>query len=504
MNFVVGEQKITCRDVLAAGSSTAKAVLSPASLARIEAGASLVEQQAGGEKPIYGVNTGLGGNLGHRIPPDEIARFQQQIVFGRMIAFGEALDPALCRSILFCRLIELASGATGVSAETVALLFDMYNRGVTPVIPSLGTISASDIGLMAHMAAVAVGHGEAWYGGERMSGREALARAGLTPVRLKVKDGIGLINHAAATSASGALAVNMVDDLIAVLIAVSALSYEGYAANPSILDERLHAARPAAGQIDAAALLRGALAGSGLFDAERPRNVQDALSFRLLAPALGATLSAVDFTRREIETEINGVVVTPMVLIEDGTILSSPNFHTPSLSLAFDSLAISLTHLASLTAFRLAKLMTAALSGLPKYLSPIGGGSAGYVTLQKAASALFAEIRSRCMPVGIDAFPVSDTVEDVASYTYLAIAKLRDQLKPFRYLIAIEALTAAQAVDLRKTEKLGAASAIIHRAIREVVPGLDQDRPPGADVEAVAKALFDPALIARLHAILLR
>ncbi len=499
----LGDRRFSCRDIVLVAQNGNQLALSAGSLARISAGRAIVEQMAAGSEPIYGVNTGLGGNLRHRIPAGDIEDFQTQIIFGRMIGVGPALDPVICRAILLCRLIELASGATGVSLDTIQLLVELFNRGVTPVIPSLGSISASDIGALAHLAAVVIGHGEAWFNGERMSGGAALAAAGLQPARLREKDGIGLINHAAASATLAAYAVCDLEDALLVATAVAALSYEGYAANPAILDARLHAARPAGGQEEAAGMMRRALAGSSIHEPGQARYLQDVLSFRLLAPALGTTLAALATARRESEIEINGVVVTPMIFIDDKEILSSPNFHTPSLSLAFDTLAISLTHFASLSAFRLSKLMTAAFSGLPQYLSPVGGGSAGYVSLQKTTSALYCDIRSLAMPVSLDALPVSDTVEDVASYAMQAIAKLQRQMERFRYLSAIEALAAAQAVDLRGAPRLGVATSCLHQAIRHVVPPLQADRPPGADVEVVVKCLSDPGLLAQLRAIIM-
>lgn len=501
MSIRLGDTPFSCAQIVAIAAQDQPVELSPASRTRILAARALIERQEAKATPIYGVNTGLGGNLRHRIPAEEIEAFQRQIIIGRMIGVGPALDPLLCRTALLCRLIEFASGSSGTSLATIELLCDMFNRGLTPVLPGRGTIGASDIGLLAHMAAVAIGEGEAWYRGERMAGAAALAAAGLAPALLKAKDGIGIINHAAVSGALAASTIVEADDVLFASSVVGALSFEGYAANINILDSRLHEARPAAGQVAAAARLREMLVGSALYQPGMARDVQDVLSFRLFAPALGSALAAHEHARGETEIEVNGITITPMVMA-DGAILSSPNFHTPALSLAFDSLAIALTHLASLSAYRLSKLMTGHLSGLPKYLSPVGGGSAGYVSLQKTTSALYSEIRSHAGPVGLDALPVSDTVEDVASYSFQAISKLRAQLLPFRYILAIEALAAAQAVDLRAISPLGAITGQLYHAIRDCVPPLTVDRPPGADVESVVKALFLPHVLAKLRYIL--
>jgi len=264
---------------------------------------------------------------------------------------------------------------------------------------------------------------------------------------------------------------------------------EGYAANPAILDPRLAAARPAPGQVEAAAALRDALAGSALLAPGAARSLQDALCFRLAAPVLGAAMAALRQAEAVLETEINGATTTPLVLVEAGEILSSPNFHAPALTLALDALAAALAHAADASALRICKLMTHRFSGLPAYLSPVGGRSAGYVSLQKTAGDLLAEIRGAALSPGMGALAVSDTVEDLAPLTLHAVRRLDRQWTPLRYLQAIEALAAAQATDLRGLAPLGTGTAPLHAAIRARVPPLAEDREPAIDVEAVAEVL---------------
>ena len=180
--------------------------------------------------------------------------------------------------------------------------------------------------------------------------------------------------------------------------------------------------------------------------------------------------------------------------------LSTANFHTPAIALTFDVLAIALTHVATASFHRVAKLLDPELSGLPRYLSPVGGGSAGYVPVQKLCAALLGEIRLGASPASLDAMPVSDAVEDVAPQTPLAIAKLERQLEPLRMLVAVEALVAAQAVDLREGARLGAATRRLYDAIRADVPRLESDREPAPDIEHVVALTADRGLLADLAA----
>jgi len=499
---VLGERALSVEDVedLSADGTTVE--LSEAARARIAEARVIVMRHAAGDAPVYGLNTGLGGNLGHRLAPQEIEAFQTQIVRGRMIGVGEPLPRRVCRAALLCRIVELAGGRTGASPGAIETLIAMFARGVTPVLPRHGSLGASDIGLLAHMVAVAIGRGEAWFGERVLPGAEALSAAGIAPATLEPKDGLALVSNAAVAAALAALALARAGRLIVEQAAIAALAYEGFRANPAILDARLHAARPAAGQVEAAALMRAMLEGSGLGRPGVPARVQDALCFRVVAPVLGTLIWARGNAVRETEIELAGTSCSPLVLFDTEDMLSSPNYHSSSATLALDALSIALTHAAWATALRICKLMTASLSGLPRYLSPAGGASAGYVSLQKTAGSLYAEIRSRVAPTLTDALPVSDTVEDMASHTTLAAMRLGEQVETFRWLSAIEATAAAQAVDLQQDRTaLGAAPAVLHAAIRRRVPTLETDREPGRDVEATRAVLDTDEVVAALAAI---
>jgi histidine ammonia-lyase len=492
---VLGVERLTIRDIATMSAEGTTVELAPACDAAIQRSREIVAASLEADTPVYGLTTGLGGNLEYRVPASEIAAFQVQIVRGRMIGLGDPLPRNICRSALLCRLVELASGRTGVSSAPIATLVAMFNRGVTPVVPRFGSLGASDIGLVAHLVSVAIGMGEAWVGERRLPGAEALAAVGLAPAKLEAKDGLGLISHGSLTNAAAALALVAIDDLLAEQAAIAALSFEGFRANPTIFDPRLHAARPAAGQVDAAATMRRLLSGSYLHAPGAPAKIQDALCFREIAPILGTAMAACNHAIAELEVEINGITCSPLVLLDEGKMLSSPNFHPSSLALAMDALAIALAHTAWATALRICKLMTNQFSGLPKYLSPVGNGSAGYVSLQKTTAALYADIRSRTFPAMLDVLPVSDSVEDMSPLAFLAVRKLEEQLPALRYLGAIEAVAAAQAVDLRNVaERLAPATKHVHRAVRDKVPTLASDREPGLDVEAARTALDDPNL----------
>ena len=485
--------------LVALARSTSRFSFSPAALDRMRADRKIVETYIASGDPVYGLNTALGGNLGYRLDAGEVVAFQEQLICGRMIGMGEPLPQDVVRAALLARCVSLAKGGSGVSIAAAAALLALLDRGVTPVVPMLGSISAGDLGLCAHMVAPLIGQGEAFFQGKRRSGADALAAAGLAPVALQAKDGLGLINASPLTAGFAAVVSCRLSDTLLTAAAVAALADEGYAANLNVFDARIAAARPAGAQPAAAALFRALLAGSNLYDSP-PRSIQDAISFRTLAQVFGSSYAARASLANAVDAEINGNSDSPIVFAE-GDMLSSPNFHPTMVALSFDSMAIALTHLASASVQRVIKLQTPHLSGLPKYLSPVGGASVGFNALQKTAAALFAEIKLKAAPASLDAIVVSDTVEDHATQAMLCVRKLAEQLQLVRYLLAIEALVAAQAVDLRQATRLGVGSQLIFDAVRSVVPVLQQDRPPGPDAMAVHGALFSESVSGALHAL---
>ncbi|WP_237480657.1 HAL/PAL/TAL family ammonia-lyase [Lichenibacterium dinghuense] len=496
---VLGDAPLGLGAIEAAARPGVRLVLSEAARSRVAAARAVVERYAAGDEPVYGLNTGLGGNLGYRLTPQEVEAFQVQMVRGRSIGVGEPFPEPVARLMLLCRIVGLARGGSGLSPAVLDLLVAMFDAGITPVIPGRGSIGAADLGLCAHIGLAAIGRGEVFVGGSRRPAAEALAAAGLAPARLGPKDGLAILNSSAVCCGHAVAVLRDWADLALLSAAVAALSCEGYAANPRIFDARLAAARPARGQEGAAALFRALLDGSALHLPGAARSIQDALSFRTLAPVVGAALAAFAAAAESVETEVNAAADNPLVLADDGLILSTANFHTPGIALAFDALAIAGAHLATGTAWRAAKLLDPRLSGLPRYLSPVGGASTGFNSLGKTAAALHAEVRLRAAPASLDALPVSDGVEDHAPQTPLTVRKLAEQVEALRMLVAIEALVAAQAVDLRAPPHLAPVARVLHGAIRAAVPRLDEDRETGPDVDRITALLRGPDLVGALR-----
>ena len=482
---------LTIDDVVRAAQAPMQVVLSQGVRERMQRSRAVVDAHVGGDIPVYGLNTGLGGNVGHRLTPEEIPAFQEQMVRGRIAGVGEPLPIETCRAALFCRIVGLAKGAAGISPHVHALMVEMLARDVIPVVPSRGSLGTGDLIIMMSVSAVLIGRGRAYVGGVIVPGAQALATAGLQPVELGAKDGLSIANASAATCAMAALSLAAIRSLLSVHVAAAALACEGYGANPRIFDARLAEARPAAGQVAAAALFRHALAGSDLHAGGSAQLVQNAISFRALSQVTGTTLAAYASAKEAVEIELNAAADNPLVLGDDDLVLSTGNFHTASLSLAFETLGLAVAQAAAASVARFIQLTGSGRNGLPKYLSPIGGASAGFVPLQKTATSILAAIRHKANPVMLDFLPVSEGVEDHATQTPLAVSKCAGMIALWRRLIAFEMMAAAQAVDLREGLTLAPRTGAIYAAVRAHVSMLKDDRPLGADAEVLHAMLAD-------------
>lgn len=440
----------------------------------------IVDAAAEGDAPVYGLNTGLGANLGHRIAPSDIARFQRQLLEGRAVAVGPPLPEDTGRAVLLARLVSIRG--SGISLEMFDHLLAVYASGLSPVVPGFGSIGAGDLTQNAVWALALLGTGRMWRAGAMVDAGVALSEAGLAVPELRPKDAMALINHGGLSAALSARALQASAQALAMARAAALLSYAGYDANRDIFAPEVNVLRPAPGQGETAAWFAARLTG-----AHHPRRVQEALSFRTVAPVLGAALDAQARANGVWSDEVNGLSDSPAVLGQDA-MRSTPNFHGPALALALEAVALANAMTANGAVQRCQRMMNPDLSGLPRYLAPEGGASAGMVPAQKTAAALLSEIRRHAMPVSLDPAPVSETVEDMAPMTPQSARKLSDQADSLRLLAGYEALVSCQAIDLRHQE-LPSAVAALHRAIRELVPPLGPDRPLGGAIEAAAQVL---------------
>lgn len=458
--------------------------------ARVQASRDVVERMAEGDVPVYGINTGFGSFAEVKIPRESLERLQLNLLRSHAAGVGDPLPIRAVRAMMALRANVLARGFSGIGLATLQALIDALNRGVHPVVPCRGSVGASgDLAPLAHLALVLVGEGEAWHEGARVPGRDALARAGLTPVRLGAKEGLALINGTQASTAVLALALADAERLARAADVIAALTLDGLRGSPGPFDARIHAERPFQGQADSAANLRALLEHSAIRASHaRCGRVQDAYSLRCAAQVHGSAREAFAFIRRIASIESNAATDNPMVFAGEGggEIVSGGNFHGAPIAMAADLLAIAVAQLATISERRTERLVNPALSDLPAFLTDNGGVQSGMMLAQVTAAALTSEMKGLAHPASVDTIPTSANKEDHVSMSMGAALKAQRALELARYVLSVEALCACQAIDLLAPLETSAPLASVHARIREAVPTLTEDRPPAPDLEAVA------------------
>jgi histidine ammonia-lyase len=463
--------------------------LAPEALERMRRSRAVVEHAIAENRPVYGLTTGLGSRVTQRLTREEMAEFSRNTILGRANAVGPRLTREAVRALMLVRANQLALGGAGAQPAMAEWLVAALNAGLHPEVPSIGSVGAADLCQMAHVGLALIGESQAEYQGAMISAAEAMQRAGLKPLQLGPKDGLAICSANSATAGRAALVLIDATKMAHLAQLAAALTFEGFRANLTPLDPRVQAARPAPGQAEAAAELLDLLEGTLLSEPGGARRLQDPLSLRCVSQVHGALKSALAFARAALDPEINGAGDNPLVLIDDDTILSTGNFHTTALALAFDTLAIALCQVSNISSSRARRLLTSELTDLPAWLSPKGTSSSGFGPMSKTGQALMAEIRLFAQPASIDPRAGAEGVEDDASNAPLAVRKVADILERMRLLFAIEIMEAAQAIDLRRPERMGRATQTLYGLVRSTVPSLEEDRPLGPEAEQVAAAL---------------
>jgi histidine ammonia-lyase len=408
---------------------------------------------------------------------------------------GEALSEAESRAMMLLRANSLAKGYSGVRPVVIDTLCNMLNHGVHPVIPSQGSVGASgDLAPLAHLALVLIGEGKAIYEGRGMTGGEAMRAGQIATLRLEAKEAISLINGTQAMLGLGLLALLEARTLASTADVVSAISLDTLQGTDVAFDERIHRARPHAGQMLVAKHLRTMLEGSALRERHRScTRVQDAYSLRCIPQVHGAVRDVLDYARQVFEVEMNSAVDNPLVFVDQdnhGEVISGGNFHGEPLAFALDFMAIGVAALAGISERRIERMVNPALSeGLPAFLAAGAGLHSGFMMLQVTAAALLSENKVLGHPASVDSITTSGNKEDYVSMGMTAALKLRRVIQNVRHVLAIEALAAAQAVDLLAPLKPGKRAQRALAEIRAVSPTVANDRSLADDIARVAEVV---------------
>jgi histidine ammonia-lyase len=474
------------------------AVLDRSCEAAVDRAAARIAQIAAGNAPVYGVNTGFGKLASIRIDAADVATLQRNLILSHCCGVGAALPENIVRVIMSLKLVSLGRGASGVRIEIIRLIEAMLARGVVPLIPEKGSVGASgDLAPLAHMTAVMIGEGEAFYRGERLGGREALARAGLTPIILAAKEGLALINGTQTSTALALAGLFRAHRAAQAALITGAMSTDAAMGSSAPFHPDIHTLRGHQGQIDAAAALRTLLDGSAIREShvEGDERVQDPYCIRCQPQVDGACLDLLRTAGRTLQIEANAVTDNPLVL-SDGSVVSGGNFHAEPVAFAADQIAIAVCEIGAIAQRRIALLVDPALSyGLPAFLAKKPGLNSGLMIAEVTSAALMSENKQMAHPASVDSTPTSANQEDHVSMACHGARRLLQMTENLFGIIGIEALTATQGVDCRAPLLTGTELLKARAVLRAVVPELEVDRFMAPDIEAAVSLVADGGLI---------
>jgi histidine ammonia-lyase len=458
---------------------------------RIRAARAVVEDAVTRGEVVYGVTTGIGELASVRIEPADAERLQLNLLRSHAVGAGEPLPEEVVRAMMLLLAASLSRGHSGVRAELVELVLACLERGVVPVVPSRGSVGSSgDLAPLAHLGRVLVGEGAARYEGERLSGGEALGRAGLEPLRLTAKEGLALINGTHLMAAVGALAVTDADRVLEAAVVACALSLEAFKGSTVPFDARLQEVRPQPGQARVAARLRELLDGSEVVASHADcGRVQDPYTLRCAPQVIGAVADALDYVRGALERELSAVTDNPLVFPDDGEVVNGGNFHGQPLSLPLDHLALALTELASYSERRTYALLSPSYAELPRFLSPTPGLGTGLMIAQYAAAALVNECQVLAHPAGAGSIPTSAGQEDFNSMGAWAAVKARTVVEHAARVVATELVCACQGLEFHRPLRTTPALEDAVGRVREIVPRVEEDRSLAEEIGRVADAI---------------
>jgi histidine ammonia-lyase len=476
----------------------AKPTLDPASAPVIAESAAAVARILAKGAPVYGINTGFGKLASVRIGDEDLATLQRNIVLSHAAGTGAPSPVPVVRLMMALKLASLAQGASGIQPATIALLEAMLVKGITPVIPSQGSVGASgDLAPLSHMAAAMIGVGEVVFDGITMPATTALREAGLAPVELGPKEGLALLNGTQFSTANALAGLFEAERLLQTAYITGALSTEAAKGSDTPFDPRIHQLRRHRGQIDSADTLRALMAGSEIRASHLVDDirVQDPYCLRCQPQVMGAALDVLRQAAFTLETEANGVSDNPLIFPEADEALSGGNFHAEPVAFAADMIALAVCEIGSIAERRIAMLVDPALSGLPAFLTPKPGLNSGFMIPQVTAAALISENKQRATPASVDSIPTSANQEDHVSMAAHGARRLLDMVANADVVLGIELLAAVQGCDFHRPLRSSEALEAARRCLREIVPTLTDDRHFHPDMEAANAIVRSGTLI---------
>jgi len=473
--------------------------LDPSARDDVEAAHAMVRKAADGSDAVYGVNTGFGKLASVKIAPEDTETLQRNLILSHCCGVGEPLDIATTRLMMALKLLSLGRGASGVRWDLIELIEGMLAKGVTPVVPSQGSVGASgDLAPLAHMAAVMIGAGEATYEGKTLPGGEALAKADLTPVVLGPKEGLALINGTQFSTACALVGLFSAWRNAASSIVTASLSTDAIMGSTAPLVDEIHTLRGHPGQINVARAMRDLMTGSEIRESHREGDtrVQDPYCIRCQPQVTGAAMDLLRFAGQTLEIEANAVTDNPLVLKEDGRIVSGGNFHAEPVAFAADQIALAVAEIGAIAQRRVALMVDPTLShDLPPFLTPEPGLNSGLMIAEVTTAALMSENKHLANPCSTDSTPTSANQEDHVSMAAHGARRLARMNANLSNILGVELICAAQGVEFRAPLKTSPGLLNVLKSVRADIPTVKEDRYMAPDLAKAAELVSQGTLV---------
>ena len=484
MHTISTDKLITLKDIQHIIDTNLQIVLSDKAKQNIEACRTYLDKKMASQKePIYGINTGFGSLCNVVIPDHELEQLQTNLVMSHACGMGNEVPMEIVRLMLILKVQSLSYGKSAVQLQTVQRLIDFYNHKVYPIVYEQGSLGASgDLSPLAHLCLPLLGMGEVNYQGNKRNAAEVLKELGLTPIKLKSKEGLALLNGTQFMSAYGVWCLLKSTKLNALADFVSAISLDGFDGRIEPFKDNIHIIRPHKGQLQTAQNIRKILEGSEIL-AQAKVQVQDPYSFRCIPQVHGATKDATNYVISVFETEINSVTDNPTVFPEDDEIISGGNFHGQPLAISLDFLAIAMAELGSISERRVYQLISGTRN-LPSFLVAKPGLNSGFMIPQYTAASIVSQNKQLCTPASVDSIVSSNGQEDHVSMGANAATKCFRVIENVERLLAIELLNASQALEFRRPLKSSPKVEKVITDFRKLIPFITDDKIMYQEMEA--------------------
>ncbi|UFT98421.1 histidine ammonia-lyase [Radiobacillus kanasensis] len=454
------------------------------SLDKVRKSREAVEHIVQQKRIVYGITTGFGKFSDVRIEPKDVEALQHNLLYSHACGVGEAFPEEVSRAMLVLRANALLKGFSGVRPVIIHRLLDLVNAKIHPIIPQQGSLGSSgDLAPLSHLALVLLGEGEVFYKGNTVKSMEALEKEGIEPISLTAKEGLALINGTQAMTAMGVIAYLQAEKLAFQSEIIASMTLEGLRGIMDAFDEDIHLARGYQEQVDVACCIRSYLEGSKLTTRQGDLRVQDAYSLRCIPQVHGASWQTLQYVKEKLQIEINAATDNPLIFDDGDKVVSGGNFHGQPIALAMDFLGIAVSELANISERRIERLVNPQLNDLPPFLSAKPGLESGAMILQYCAASLVSENKTLAHPASVDSIPSSANQEDHVSMGTIGARHAYQIIQNTQNVLAIEAICAMQAVEVRGKEQMAEVTRATLEKGRDYVPYIEKDRIFSIDIK---------------------